>query len=105
MQNMWYNYRREILYLSKPGNQIQNKQKLKLRLKKCSLRNWMQRMQRNILRVNKGTQYKGNIKIEENRKLNVLKHLYQCSRGKFKIVPIYQTVYMLLPKKGKEFYR
>ena len=32
-----------------------------------------------------------NIKIEENRKLNVLKHLYQCSQGKFKIMPIYQT--------------
>ena len=27
--------------------------------------------------------HKSNIKIKENRKLNVLKHLYQCSRGKF----------------------
>ena len=31
------------------------------------------------------------IKIEENRKLNVSKHLNRCSRGKFKIMPIYQT--------------
>ena len=33
--------------------------------------------------------YKRNIKIEENRKLNVSKHLYQCSREKFNIMPIY----------------
>ena len=35
--------------------------------------------------------HRSNIKIEENKKLNVSKHLYQCSRGKFKIIPIYQT--------------
>ena len=35
--------------------------------------------------------HKSNIKIEENTKLNVPKHLYQCSRGKFTIMLIYQT--------------
>ena len=34
---------------------------------------------------------RSNIKIEENGKLNVSKHLYQCSWGKFKIIPIYQN--------------
>ena len=33
--------------------------------------------------------HKNNIKITENRKLNVLKHQYECSRGEFKIMPIY----------------
>ena len=35
--------------------------------------------------------HKSNIKVEEKRKLNVSKHLYLCSRGKFKIIPIFQT--------------
>ena len=35
--------------------------------------------------------HKSNIKIEDNKKLNVSKHLYQCSRGIFKIMPIYRT--------------
>ena len=35
--------------------------------------------------------HKSNIKITENRKLNSLKHLYECSQEKFKIMPIYQT--------------
>ena len=53
-------------------------------------------MQRNIHRINIGTKYKNitsksNIKIEENRKLNVSKHLYLWSRGKFNIMPIYQN--------------
>ena len=30
------------------------------------------------------------IEIEENRKLNVSKYLYECSQGEFKIMPIYQ---------------
>ena len=48
--------------------------------------------------------HRSNIKIEENRKLNVSKHLYQCSRGKFKIMPIYQTNdYTLLLIKEKYF--
>ena len=47
---------------------------------------------------------RSNIKIEENRKLNVSKHLYQCSRGKFKIIPIYQiNDYTLLQIKEKKF--
>ena len=35
--------------------------------------------------------HKSNIKIEGNKKLNVLKHLYQCSWGKFEIMRIYQN--------------
>ena len=55
--------------------------------------------------LNTGTSlHRINFKIEENRKLNVLKHLYQSSRGKFKIMPIYQTNdYTLLPIKKKNF--
>ena len=45
-----------------------------------------------------------NMKIEENRKLDVSKQLYQCSQIKFKIMPIYQTnVYTLLQIKEKNF--
>ena len=46
--------------------------------------------------------HKSNIKIE-NRKLNISKHLYQCSRGKFKIMPIHQTDYTLLQIKERNF--
>ena len=35
--------------------------------------------------------HKSNIKITENRKLNVSKHLYECSQGEFKIMPIMTT--------------
>ena len=42
--------------------------------------------------------------IEENRKINVPKHLYQCSRGKSKIMPIYPTNdYLQLQIKEKKF--
>ena len=34
---------------------------------------------------------KSNIKITENKILDVSKHLYECSLGKFKIMLIYQT--------------
>ena len=45
---------------------------------------------------------RSNIKIEENRKLNVSKHLYQCSLSKFKIMPICQMKdYMVLLIKEK----
>ena len=47
--------------------------------------------------------HRSNIKIEGNRKLNVSKHLCKCSQGKFKIMPIYQTNYMLLQIKEKNF--
>ena len=49
--------------------------------------------------------HRSNMKMEENGKLIVSKHLYQCSRGKFKIMPIrYQTDdYMLLQIKEKNF--
>ena len=48
--------------------------------------------------------HKSDIKIEENRKLNVSKHQYQCSQGKFKIMPIYQNNnYTLLQIKEKNF--
>ena len=48
--------------------------------------------------------HKSNIKIEENSKLNVSKHLYQCSRGKFYIMPIYQNNdYTLLQIKERNF--
>ena len=33
--------------------------------------------------------HKSNIKITENRKLNVSKHQYECSQSEFKIIPIY----------------
>ena len=48
--------------------------------------------------------HKRNIKIEENRKLNVSKHLYQCSRVEFNIMPIYQNNdYSLLQIKERNF--
>ena len=48
--------------------------------------------------------HKSNIKITENRKLNVSKHLYECSQGEFKIMPIYQTNHnMLFQIKEKKF--
>ena len=48
--------------------------------------------------------HRSNIKITENKKLNVLKHLYECSQGEFKIMPLYQTNhYMLLQIKEKRF--
>ena len=47
---------------------------------------------------------RSNIKMKENRKLNVSKHQYQCSRGKFKIMPIDQTTdYTLLQIKENNF--
>ena len=47
--------------------------------------------------------HKSNIRITEIRKLDVLKHLYKCSQGEFKIMPIYQTNdYMLLQIKEKK---
>ena len=46
---------------------------------------------------------KSNIKIPENRKLNVSKQLYECNLGKFKTMPIYQTKdYTLLQIKEKD---
>ena len=48
--------------------------------------------------------YKSNIKITENRKLNISKHLLECSQGEFKIMPIYQTNdYKPLQIKEKKF--
>ena len=45
---------------------------------------------------------KSNIKIQENRELNVTKHLYECSQDKFKVMPIYQiNDYTLLQIKEK----
>ena len=45
-----------------------------------------------------------NIKIEENRKLNASRHLYQGSRGKFRMMPIYQTTdYQQLQIKENNF--
>ena len=35
--------------------------------------------------------HRTNIKIPENRKLNVLKHLYECCQGRFKVIPTNQT--------------
>ena len=35
--------------------------------------------------------HKSNIKLSHNRNLFVSKHIFQCSKGKFKIMPIYQT--------------
>ena len=44
--------------------------------------------------------YKSNIKITENRKINVSIHLYECRHGKFKLMCIYQTIdYTLLQIK------
>ena len=55
--------------------------------------------------LNKRTSlHKSNIKIEENRKLNISKHLYQWSRGNFNIMPIYQNNdYTLLLIKERNF--
>ena len=63
-------------------------------------------MQRNIHRVTQALNtmtslHRSNIKITENRKINVSKHLYE---GEFKIMPIYQTkAYTLLQIKEKKF--
>ena len=35
--------------------------------------------------------HKSNIKLTENRKSYVIKRLYECNKGNFKIMPIYQT--------------
>ena len=35
--------------------------------------------------------HKSNIKLQHNRNLFVSKHIFQCSNGNFKIMPIYQT--------------
>ena len=35
--------------------------------------------------------HKSNIKLPQNRNLFVSKHIFQCSNGNFKIMPIYQT--------------
>ena len=48
--------------------------------------------------------HRNNIKITENRKLSVSKHLYECSHGELKIMSIYQTNdYTLLQIKEKKF--
>ena len=45
-----------------------------------------------------------NMEIAENRKLNVSKHLYEWSLGKFKVMLIYQTNgYTLVRIKEKNF--
>ena len=36
--------------------------------------------------------HKSNTKLSENGKLNVFKHIYECSNELFKTMPIYQTV-------------
>ena len=47
--------------------------------------------------------HKSNIKLPENRKVYVSKHLYECSSRMFKIMPIYQTDdYSLTPNKRKK---
>ena len=47
--------------------------------------------------------YKSNIKIADNRKLNVSKHQYVYSQCEFKIMPLYQTNdYSLLHVKEKK---
>ncbi len=47
--------------------------------------------------------HKSNIKIEINRKLFVSKHIFECSHGLFKTMPIFQTDnYNLLQMKEKE---
>ena len=45
--------------------------------------------------------HKSNIKITENRKLNVLKHLYEWSQGQFKFMPSSKTNNYTLNKKKK----
>lgn len=40
---------------------------------------------------NRTSLHKSNIKIANNRNLYVSKHIFQCSGGHFKIMPIYQT--------------
>lgn len=48
--------------------------------------------------------HKSNIKITENRKLHVSKHIHTCSGGKFKIQPLYQNSdYSYLLDQEKNF--
>ena len=50
--------------------------------------------------------HKSNCKITKNRKLNVSKHLYECSQDKFEVMNIYQTNdYTLLQIKEKKLHR
>ena len=48
--------------------------------------------------------HKSNIKIEINRKSFVSKHIFECSHGLSKIMPIFQTDSYSLPQiKEKDF--
>ena len=49
--------------------------------------------------------HRNNIKIEENRKLNVSKHLYESSLGKFLKMLIFQTLKYLFQREYKRFIR
>ena len=49
--------------------------------------------------------HKSNIKLPENKKLNVSKHLYECSNSAFKTIPMYPTDdYTYLQIKGKKLH-
>ena len=97
MQNMWYNYRREILHLKKkPETKFKINKNLSYNSKneECIIEcnEYKEIYIGSTQALNTRTSlHKSNIKIEENRKLNVSKQLYQCSRGKFNIMAIYQN--------------
>ena len=107
---MWYDYSWEILYLYKFGN----KMKKDCNSKSCNSKSvvyiiecskWKEIHIRSTQAMNtRISLHRNNIKITENRKLNVSKHLYECSQDEFKIMPVYQTNdYTQLQIKEKKF--
>ena len=48
--------------------------------------------------------HKSNIKLPQNRVLFVSKHIFECSKGNFKVMPIYQTDdYSMITIKEQSF--
>ena len=65
--------------------------------KRCCLHNPMHQLQHDIHSLHTSAEkkrvslHRSNIKLTEHRKIYVLKHLSECSKENFKIMPIYQT--------------
>ena len=107
MQNMWHNYRREILYFKNPETKFKINKHLSSNSKnvayiiECSKCKELYIKSTQALNTRTSV-HRSNIKI--NRKLKVSKHLYEWSQGVCKIMPIYQTNdYTLLQIKEKKF--
>ena len=106
---MRYDHRRKILYFKKPEAKFKMNKDLSCNSKnvvyiiECSKCKEIYIGSVQVLNT-RTSLHRSNIKIEENRKLNVSKHLYQCRQGKFKIMPLYQTNdYTLLQIKENNF--